>query len=265
MRKIEKIINIGDKFGSWTVLEVNGLKCLCECSCGTQKLVNSYSLIKNKSKSCGCLKKTPSILPQTRFGRLTVLHSPEKKGKYGQILVPTKCDCGNEKLIYKSSLINGKTTSCGCWSKEVASRGTHYKSRTREYYVWLNIKSACYNQNNPEYWKYGGQGIKLDDSWKNNFQQFLADVGEAPPDSIFARIDRNGNFCPENCAWVNRQEKYLLNIGKKPRTGVIAKLPDRIIQSVLKTHTEGEANVNRIAEKFDISSKIVMNIILNYT
>lgn len=52
---------VGEKFGRWTVLEraendKHGKKrFLCECMCGSQKIVDGSSLRQGLSKSCGCL------------------------------------------------------------------------------------------------------------------------------------------------------------------------------------------------------------------
>lgn len=51
-----------------------------------------------------------------RFGRLMVLSRAENKGKH--IYWNCKCDCGEIKKIRGDSLIEGKTTSCGCFNNE---------------------------------------------------------------------------------------------------------------------------------------------------
>lgn len=52
---------VGSTFGRWTVLKIKSekgkrTKCLCRCSCGTEKYVDSSSLRSGSTKSCGCLK-----------------------------------------------------------------------------------------------------------------------------------------------------------------------------------------------------------------
>ncbi len=48
------------------------------------------------------------------FARLTVVEErPPKK-------VLVRCECGQEKVVWRCSLATGATTSCGCWQKEVA-------------------------------------------------------------------------------------------------------------------------------------------------
>jgi hypothetical protein len=52
-----------------------------------------------------------------KFGRLTVI----KNGgldKFNKTLFECRCDCGKEKIISGTSLVQGHTKSCGCLQKE---------------------------------------------------------------------------------------------------------------------------------------------------
>lgn len=44
-------------FGRWTVKETTTNNWLCECECGTQRVVRSHMLHVGKSRSCGCLHR----------------------------------------------------------------------------------------------------------------------------------------------------------------------------------------------------------------
>ncbi len=55
-----KIITAGMRFGLWSVLgdvenQGRGRRCLCECACGTRKVLFLTSLRAGNSKSCGCV------------------------------------------------------------------------------------------------------------------------------------------------------------------------------------------------------------------
>ena len=55
-----------------------------------------------------------------KFGRWTVLRRVENKnGKDAKFLC--RCDCGIEKEVLGKNLRNGRSTSCGCYKKEVDS------------------------------------------------------------------------------------------------------------------------------------------------
>lgn len=57
---IKPEIVVGDRFNRWLVIGESIVvnkrrKYLCRCSCGTERYVDYYSLVRNRSKSCGCL------------------------------------------------------------------------------------------------------------------------------------------------------------------------------------------------------------------
>lgn len=65
-------------------------------------------------------KEANKIALKTRFGRLIVIspsQSIKKKG-WSQLYYLCQCDCGNEKLIRKDALLQGRTVSCGCKQRE---------------------------------------------------------------------------------------------------------------------------------------------------
>lgn len=63
------------------------------------------------------------VLNGQKFGRLTVIEDSGKRYKNdNKAIYLCKCDCGNETLVYHSSLVQGKTRSCGCLAKEVTSK-----------------------------------------------------------------------------------------------------------------------------------------------
>ena len=55
-----------------------------------------------------------------KYERLTVID--EKRDKNNTIHYLCKCECGNEKWIYRGNLISGKSKSCGCYRKEVLKK-----------------------------------------------------------------------------------------------------------------------------------------------
>lgn len=63
LRKTNKQIEVGDRFGSITIVEtrvatsIGHIKHLGKCDCGTVKEFNDGSLKKGTSKSCGCSKR----------------------------------------------------------------------------------------------------------------------------------------------------------------------------------------------------------------
>lgn len=67
-------INIGDKFGKWTVIEYKGLSknkektYLCQCECGRTSIISSTTLRKGKSKQCiSCANKKENPYARERL------------------------------------------------------------------------------------------------------------------------------------------------------------------------------------------------------
>ena len=60
-------INIGDKFGKWTVMEYKGLSknkektYLCQCECGRTSIISSTTLRKGRSTQCISCDKVKKI------------------------------------------------------------------------------------------------------------------------------------------------------------------------------------------------------------
>lgn len=106
------------------------------CDCGKEKRVNVHQMVRGHIKSCGCYnadlvraraEAKPSIAKRSlgrRFGRLLVTGLSTRKH-----FVNCVCDCGNRTSVYAYSLVNGDTTSCGCFQDEVRGKSTVGKRR----------------------------------------------------------------------------------------------------------------------------------------
>lgn len=135
MRKLDLT---GRVYGRLTVLEDVGRdkhehviwSCLCEC--GNLTNVLSDSLIRGTTKSCGCFQKEEVTkrlhknLTGQRFGKWLVLKRVHQNKITRNFFWECLCDCGNKKTVIGSRLVNGCSTSCGCYNLDIHSGENHW-------------------------------------------------------------------------------------------------------------------------------------------
>lgn len=117
----------GQKFGRMTILREepkkgNRRRVLCQCDCGTEKVVDLADLKRGHTVSCGCLNKeivsknTLKDLTGQTFGYLQILE--RDINYYGKGVAAhwiCKClKCGTIKSISSNSLLQRNAQSCGC-------------------------------------------------------------------------------------------------------------------------------------------------------
>jgi len=66
------------------------------------------------------------------------------------------------------------------------------------------MRERCRNPKNKKFQHYGARGISVAARW-NSFENFLADMGEAPPGLTLERDDVNGNYEKDNCRWADQK------------------------------------------------------------
>lgn len=123
-----------------------------------------------------------------------------------------RCSCGVERVVNSASLVSGRSSSCGCFAKEMASinsmsHGHNTNSgQSPTYKSWRSMLRRCNDPKQPGYKNYGGKGIKVCEEWKV-FSNFLADMGEREIGKTLDRIDGNGNYEKGNCRWFDMKEQ----------------------------------------------------------
>lgn len=145
------------------------------------------------------------------YGRLTIIEvaAPSARG-FPRFVVKCSCALATVKIVARADLRSGHTQSCGCIRVETtkARATTHGKTETAEYRIWSHMIGRCYNETDHKYKDYGGRGIRVCERWRESFTAFLVDMGPRPsPDHSINRLDNDGQYEPDNCAWATPLEQ----------------------------------------------------------
>lgn len=146
------------------------------------------------------------------FNRLKVIEYVGKD-KRNEAIWKCECKCGKIINVRSSFLKSGHTKSCGCWRKDKMKQKphkfTHKMSNSRLYVIWCNMKQRCYNQNNPNYYRYGGRGITICPEWLDDFMNFYEwSMKNGYSDNLtLDRKDNNKGYYPDNCRWATETEQ----------------------------------------------------------
>ena len=88
---------------------------------------------------------------------------------------------------------------------KASKRRGFYKTHPKEYPCYVAMKGRCNNPKKSDYDYYGGRGIKVCDSWNEDFLNFYNDLGDRPEGTTLDRIDPDGDYCPDNCRWATHK------------------------------------------------------------
>lgn len=146
---------------------------------------------------------------EERYNRLTLIRILDERSRDHHLMGLWLCDCGSEKSIAISRVRNGYAKSCGCLSVELARvrNLTHGKRESAEYSSWQAMKSRCLDQNNKDYSRWGGRGIRIYQEWVDSFAAFYEAVGPRPPGTSLDRKDNRRGYEPGNVRWATAIEQ----------------------------------------------------------
>ena len=189
-----------------------------------------------------------------KFGRLTVCSYSHSNGYSKYYLC--KCDCGNQKTVFRGNILYGKTLSCGCLQRERAIEYNQLPSNRMQLHRILNkMISRCENVNDNRYYRYGLRGISVCDEWQSfePFYQWAISNGYADNLTI-DRIDVNGNYEPSNCRWTTSYEQ-----SRNKRTNHYIEIngEKKVITDVALEHgISCESIVNRLNKGYSIEEAL---------
>lgn len=144
---MKHIILPNTKFNLLTTIsyDKNKHKWYCVCDCKTYCHVSSANLVRNSTKSCGCLRESiKKHLQGKKFNYLTVLEKDVKKSTSKRIYWICKCDCGNIKSMRGDSITDGTIKSCGCYNKKVCQEYKNLTGTISGYWTVISHDEAKY-------------------------------------------------------------------------------------------------------------------------
>jgi hypothetical protein len=77
------------------------------------------------------------------------------------------------------------------------------------YPTYNNMMMRCYSKNRKDYPRYGGRGISVCERWRDDFWNFVEDMGDRPKKHTLDRINNDGDYSPDNCRWSTRHGQQL--------------------------------------------------------
>ena len=122
-----------------------------------------------------------------------------------------RCVCGTVRSVNRSTLVSGRSSSCGCVQSENRKgiNRTHGMSKSRLYHEWASMKRRCSNPKDKSACSYFGKGITVCEEWISDFTAFRdwALSNGYADDLTLDRIDNNAGYSPNNCRWVSNADQ----------------------------------------------------------
>lgn len=161
-------------------------------------------------------KSTPNYSVGDIVGTLELLSLGDGRRKHWQCRCIT---CGHERQIRSDHIKRFIGADCRCGVPAFVK--THGLSKKREFRIWLKMIDRCHCERRDNYAFYGAIGRYVCPRWRESFDAFHADMGDAPSaDHSIDRIDTAGSYtcgkcddckakqAPPNCRWATSEVQH---------------------------------------------------------
>lgn len=214
-------------------------------------------------------KRMKDITGQT-FGSLTAV-KPVRLTPQGTVLWLFHCACGkatewigNNVVSLSKKAANPLVPSCGCVkvARNVELQTTHGYSKHPLHTAWQAMKQRCYNQNHPEYLRYGAKGVLVCDAWKDDAAAFISwaltngwEKGKHLDKDIAS--DATGVtrvYGPDTCQFITNKKNvsYSASRTNHLHNKRIRITPEHVI-AIKQLYKSGQMHQYELATKFSVS------------
>lgn len=136
-----------------------------------------------------------------KFGKLTVIKRSFPNNKYNNSRWLCRCDCGKEKITFRSYLIQGHTKSCGCLRsgrgrlpKGIAS----LRERFRQYKQAAKMRGYIFDLTEKQFAKLTQQNCHYCGAKPNNKQKTRTNYHEVYIYNGLDRVDNTKGYTIDN-------------------------------------------------------------------
>lgn len=99
-----------------------------------------------------------------------------------------------------------------------------FKSHHELYPTWCTMIARCHRPNATNYYNYGAKGISVCKRWRENFWDFIKDVGERPHGHSLDRFPNiKGDYKPSNVRWATAKQQQETVVRKSQVGRVMSK------------------------------------------
>ena len=144
------------------------------------------------------------------FGYWTVLYRDKPHPNKRNAFYICHCVCGNVKAVNRSTLVNGRSQSCGCIKYDRSGvNSTHGMSKSRIYHEWVSMRRRCKDTKGKFAENYALKGITVCPEWESDFLAFRdwAYSSGYTDQLTIDRIDNSKGYFPDNCRWIPFEEQ----------------------------------------------------------
>ena len=207
-------IQNGDKFGDWTVIDVNRFSknghvyVQCQCKCGKVSDIASTALKRGKTtccKSCARRKTTAILNKGDKYKNWTVVDGPIYKNNTAYYKV--QCTCGTEELLLPLYILDPNSHFCcqKCTYKQTAEniKVKNGKIGELDKTEYTRLKRSA-KARNIEF------NVSIDYLWnlflqQNNTCAITGDIIDDFKQASLDRIDSSKGYIEGNVQWVTAQ------------------------------------------------------------